>query len=285
MLIQVHHQTHYTYTEKVGLGVHQLYLLPQYRSHFRIKSQEIKVEPQPDGSHDRQDLAGNWYQQVWFSGETDIFQIQTDWGFELYPFNPFGFIIDYDFEQSAGEADLPMFQYQKSEEFSRPFLIRKEAVDYQSFLFPIRQNSNGLVDFLVNLTQEIYQNWPHLIRHEQNIWEPSFTFSEKKGSCRDLAWMQMDMLRSMGLACRFVSGYAFNPKLDDGHELHAWMEVYLPGAGWIGLDPSLGLLTDHHYIPLAVHPEPYETMPVKGFFFGAAKSSLHTFVDLKMIEP
>ncbi|NVK48362.1 MAG: transglutaminase family protein [Cyclobacteriaceae bacterium] len=285
MLIKVHHQTHYTYTEKVGLGVHQLFLLPQYRPHFRIKNQEIKVDPQPEGKNDRQDLAGNWYQQVWFSGETDTFQIQTDWVFELYPFNPFGFIIDMDFEQSAWDAVNPKFHYQKSKEFSRPFLNRRELIDYRPFLIPIKQRSKGLVDFLVNLTQEIYQNWPHLIRHEQNIWDPSFTFSEKKGSCRDLASMQMDMLRSLGLACRFASGYAFNPKLDDGHELHAWIEVFLQGAGWVGLDPSLGLLADHHYIPLAVHPEPYETMPVKGFYLGAAKSQLETFVDLKLFEP
>ena len=91
------------------------------------------------------------------------------------------------------------------------------------------------------------------------------------------------MLRELGLAARFVSGYAFNPDLEEGHELHGWLEVFLPGAGWIGLDPSLGLLTDHHHIPLASHPDPLRTMPVQGIFSGQATSQLETRVDIKFL--
>jgi transglutaminase-like putative cysteine protease len=96
--------------------------------------------------------------------------------------------------------------------------------------------------------------------------------------------MEMDILREIGLATRFVSGYAFNPDLEDGHELHAWLEVFLPGAGWVGVDPSLGLFTDHTYIPLTSHPDPKRTLPVQGTFSGTSDSKLLTRVDVKLLH-
>ncbi|HCX76699.1 MAG TPA: hypothetical protein DHU93_16215, partial [Algoriphagus sp.] len=199
-------------------------------------------------------------------------------------FNPFGFILDKGFEDSGWNHEYPHFNYQEVEKFLLPFLDRPEPVKYRDFITPIKSKSSGLVDFLVRLTEKIHQNWGHIIRHEQNIWAASLTYSTKKGSCRDLALMQMDMLKSLGLATRFVSGYAFNPDLEDGHELHAWLEVFLPGSGWVGMDPSLGLFTDHHYIPLAVHADPDATMPIQGAFLGSGKSELHTHVELKLIR-
>ncbi|NVJ85235.1 MAG: transglutaminase family protein [Algoriphagus sp.] len=283
MKIHVQHLTNYQYTEKVSLGLHNLFLLPQYKPYYQIEHQKINLNPKSVDQNYRQDLAGNWFFQSWFSVETDQFEIETNWIFKLDPFNPFSFIIESNFEQSAWNTERPIFNYKEAESFLQPFLSRTELVDYWDLLLPIKEKSTGLIDFLVRLTQQLYEDWPHLIRHEQNIWEPSYTFSERKGSCRDLAFMQMDMLRSMGLACRFVSGYAYNPMLDDGHELHAWLEVFLPGAGWVGLDPSLGLFADHYYIPLAAHPEPYATMPVKGTYFGSASSKLTTQVGIKLI--
>jgi transglutaminase-like putative cysteine protease len=123
----------------------------------------------------------------------------------------------------------------------------------------------------------------HIIREEEDLWAADNTFRFQKGSCRDLAWMQMNMLGSLGLASRFVSGYAFNPEVASGHELHAWLQTYLPGAGWIGLDPSLGLLTNQLYVPLAYHPDPIQTLPVQGSYGGGAKSKLETDVIISQI--
>lgn len=284
MLIQVRHLSEYRYSNPVGLGVHKLFLIPQYRPFFRIEHQKIKIDPKPVDHNYRQDLAGNWYQQAWFVGETESLKIETDWIFRLDSFNPFGFILDKGFEDSGWNHEYPHFNYQEVEKFLLPFLDRPEPVKYRDFITPIKSKSSGLVDFLVRLTEKIHQNWGHIIRHEQNIWAASLTYSTKKGSCRDLALMQMDMLKSLGLATRFVSGYAFNPDLEDGHELHAWLEVFLPGSGWVGMDPSLGLFTDHHYIPLAVHADPDATMPIQGAFLGSGKSELHTHVQLKLIR-
>lgn len=95
--------------------------------------------------------------------------------------------------------------------------------------------------------------------------------------------MLVHMLRNVGLASRFVSGYAFNPELTEGHELHAWVEVFLPGAGWVGLDPSLGLFSDNHYIPLAAGYSPELVAPVQGSFGGTASTDLKAEVWIKLL--
>ena len=94
----------------------------------------------------------------------------------------------------------------------------------------------------------------------------------------------MNLLGVLGLASRFVSGYAFNPELEGGHELHAWLEVFLPGAGWVGMDPSLGLLTGHSYVPLAFHPSPQKTLPVQGKYGGKSSSRLYTEVRVQLVK-
>ena len=284
MLIQVWHHTNYQYSAPVQLGVHKIYLQPQHRPYFRIEHQKVQIVPHPEGQNFRQDLAGNWYVQSWFSGETRSLEISTEWIFKLKEFNPFGFILDKTFEELGWNDPFFQFSYEEKTAFLIPFLKENEDFHFLDFLREIKKTSSGLVDFLVNLTQVIHQDWTHQLRQEENIWEPLHTFEAGEGSCRDLALMQIQMLREIGLAARFVSGYAFNPELEEGHELHGWVEVFLPGAGWVGLDPSLGLLTDHHHIPLASHPNPQRTLPVQGTFSGQAESKLLTRVDIKLLH-
>lgn len=284
MLIQVRHHTDYQYTDAVQLGVHKIYLQPQHRPYFRVEHQKMEIFPHPDGQNFRQDLAGNWYVQSWFTGSTRSFEISTEWIFKLKVFNPFGFILDKSFEDIGWNDPFFQFSYEEKTAFLIPFLKETEEFLFLDFLREIKKNSAGLVDFLVNLTRVIHQNWSHQIREEETILDPQVTFNQRLGSCRDLALMQMQMLREIGLATRFVSGYAFNPELEDGHELHGWVEVFLPGAGWVGLDPSLGLLTDHHHIPLATHPIPKRTLPVQGSFSGQAAATLHTRVTINLLH-
>lgn len=284
MLIQVRHHTDYQYTDAVQLGVHKIYLQPQHRPYFRVEHQKMEILPHPDGQNFRQDLAGNWYVQSWFTGSTRSFEISTEWIFKLKVFNPFGFILDKSFEDMGWNDPFFQFSYEEKTAFLIPFLKETEEFLFLDFLREIKKNSGGLVDFLVNLTREIHQNWSHQVREEETILEPQVTFNQRIGSCRDLALMQMQMLREIGLATRFVSGYAFNPELEEGHELHGWVEVFLPGAGWVGLDPSLGLLTDHHHIPLATHPIPKRTLPVQGTFAGQASATLRTRVDINLLH-
>ncbi|GAA0879089.1 hypothetical protein GCM10009119_20570 [Algoriphagus jejuensis] len=284
MLIQIWHHSKYEYSSEVFLGIHKLYLIPQHRPFFRIEHQKFQVNPEPEGNNFRQDLAGNWYKQCWFTGNTSGLEITGEWIFKLQSFNPFGFIIDKEFEEKGWSNAQFEFSYEEKTAFLIPFLSDKGDAVFRDFLLGIKNQSLGLIDFLVTLTKEINLGWKYLVRLEQNIWRAEFTFAEREGSCRDLAVMQMEMLRELGLATRFVSGYAFNPDLATGHELHAWLEVFLPGAGWVGLDPSLGLLTDHCYIPLASHPDPARAMPVQGTFLGDSGSALITRVEMKLLH-
>ena len=283
MKLRINHLTQYDYSSVISLGLHRLYLLPQFRTYLSVSFQRLSISPQPAGLGDRIDLTGNSFKQAWFNEETDFLNIRSELLIEMKKFNPFGFIIDPDFLKESLDSGKPVFSYpSENQDLISPFVRLTEFASAEHILNSTWKESSGITDWLARLTNLIYQNWNHVIRHEENIWDPGFTFSNKGGSCRDLAWMQMMILRQAGLATRFVSGYAFNPNLDDGHELHAWLEVYLPGAGWIGMDPSLGLLTDHHYIPLATHPEPRKTLPVQGAFGGVANASLKTQVDLEL---
>ncbi|MDN3202779.1 transglutaminase family protein [Algoriphagus sediminis] len=283
--LKISHLTEYQYDNKISLGLHDLFLIPQIQPNQRLIDWGLEMNPTPDSSSVRTDLFGNQYSQIWFKEPLDFLSIKNEIVLISSEFNPFNFLIDPEFEVEPKDDSLPAFQYSNEEKDYLNFFIRKEGGQvFESDLVEIFSGSSNLLDFLVKLTSSIYSCWKHQIRMEQDLWSPEFTYSKKEGSCRDLAWMQMHMLGSIGLATRFVSGYAFNPEIESGHELHAWIEVYIPGASWIGLDPSLGLLVGHNYVPLAHHPDPQKTLPVQGKFFGEGKSELFTEVKINEVK-
>ncbi|MBK7635718.1 MAG: transglutaminase domain-containing protein [Saprospiraceae bacterium] len=132
--------------------------------------------------------------------------------------------------------------------------------------FRIFHATSDIVTFLHSINAYIHQHWQHEIRIEPGFQHPLITFSDKRGSCRDLAYMMMEMLKSVGLASRFVSGYAYNPSLSEEHNLHAWIDIYMPGAGWIGIDPKPWIVLRPPLFPLAASYEPSNTLPVIGTF-------------------
>ncbi len=283
--LKISHFTKYEYEKEVSLSPHNLFLIPQIQSHQRLIESDLSIIPVPDGQTIRTDLFGNKYSQIWFSEFLDSLSIQNEITIESEEFNPFNFLIDPEFESKTEGVGIPAFTYSEEEDtFLRPFIRKEDSPLYINEVLDIYANTQNLLDFLVKLTSRIYQGWTHVIREEENIWTPEFTFSKREGSCRDLANLQMHTLGMLGLATRFVSGYAFNPKIEAGHELHAWLEVYVPGASWIGLDPSLGLLVGNNYVPLAFHADPIKTLPVQGSFFGEAKSKLTTEVRIEEIS-
>ena len=284
MKLQIKHLTEYKYDNPVFLGIHHLFLIPQNRLYFDVLKQDLVVQPKPEGNHVRMDLSGNFYTQVWFLEMSEKLQIQSELVLKVKEFNPFSFLIDDQFLQSVANKTYPKFSYHGLEkELAEYYLVDTGDKMMLDFVMEYWNGPEDVIGFLFRITAAIHSQWEHLIRHEMDIWEPAYTFSEKKGSCRDLAFMQMSLLGSIGLATRFVSGYAFNPNLKDGHELHAWLEVYLPGGGWVGLDPSLGLLTDHRYVPLACHAKPQLASPGQGSFNGEGNSTLQTEVQISQI--
>ena len=147
----------------------------------------------------------------------------------------------------------------------------------------LKAGANGSpVNFIALLCAEIRKGWTHAISYETDLVNPASCFESRTGSCRDLSWMMMEILRDQKIPARFVSGYCHNPELEGGHELHAWVEAWVAGAGWIGADPSSGLLTTAGYVPVAASYHPVNTLPVQGSYRGDAVSTLETSVHIEV---
>lgn len=282
MKITVFHKTRYNYEKAVELSSHAVFLKPLQRPYFTIHNYQLKIYPQPQGMAERLSIEGNPFHQVWFNGLTDKLEIQSSFEADIRAFNPFAFIIDLDFIERFRQSPDSRFSYTPKENIIlTPYLQTEHSPELLDFANKeLRQQQHNLINYLSGLTARVHSLWTHIIREEENLWIPADTFSCKEGSCRDLAWMLIHMLRMQGVATRFVSGYSYNPELKEGHELHAWVEAYLPGAGWIGMDPSLGLFTNENYIPLACSSEAENTLPIHGTYWGAIKAELTTSVEI-----
>ena len=193
--------------------------------------------------------------------------------------NPFDFIIPsnaeeypfvYDHEVASELAPLVAILYPKDENRIREWLT--------PYWHPGRRV--GTLDFLQNLNTGIYTKIKYQRRERRGVQSPAETIECNSGSCRDFAALFIEACRCLGLAARFVSGYMYSPKITGRMSMHGWAEVYLPGAGWIGFDPSWGILADSHYVPAAVTRHAEHAPPISGTYFGTSKDFLGTHVDL-----
>lgn len=261
MRLSINHTTSYKYEKEVFLEPHHLYFHPETRNYLKVESFEMKVSPTPSGLAFRLDAENNPYHQVWFNEPHHELTIEVHMIVECTPFNPFNFLLEEHPKLDHTEALLP---YMKTVEFS-----------YNSWVDEIKHTCGpDIITFLTFLTKELKAAWTYEARHEPVMVSPDTCFEKKSGSCRELSWMMVQMLRHQQIPARFVSGYAFNPNLTAGHELHAWVEAWIPGAGWIGLDPSAGLWTSEIYVPVACSYNPRNTYPVQGSYRGTGSAEL-----------
>ncbi|EIM78071.1 transglutaminase domain-containing protein [Nitritalea halalkaliphila LW7] len=268
MRLTIQHHTRYSYSSGVFLQPHALYLKPQQRGYVRLEAERLRVWPQPQALHERIDMLGNSCWLMWFPAErTDSFTVDLTLELELAEVNPYGFIL-------LDAPQLPFQQYvypEKMQGFLAPFLESEQDLALEAFARACMAQNRDLVSFLAQMAAVIHAEWQHEIRLTPDLWAPARTFQLKRGACRDLSWMLVHLLRQVGLATRYVSGYTYSSEAVEGHELHAWVEVFLPGAGWVGLDPSLGLLADGGYIPLAMGYHPEQVAPLQGILQGMQK--------------
>ncbi|MDQ3395568.1 MAG: transglutaminase family protein [Bacteroidota bacterium] len=283
MKLNISHKTVYKYENPVELNPHSIFLKPLQRSYYNVEHYNLQISPSPAGLVERSSIEGNPFFQTWFSGMCETLEIITSFRVLVLPFNPFSFIIDLEFIKNINPNGEKFFQYDSKEEvLLYPFLRTSQDTSIQEFAnYYFSQHSDNPLGYLMALTAAVNAQWHHIIRIEDNLWGPEFTFHKREGSCRDLSWMLIHMLRMQGLATRFVSGYAYNQELDEGNELHAWVEAYLPGAGWVGLDPSLGLFTDQNYIPCACSSDAQNTLPLHGSYAGEGAAFLTTHVAIR----
>jgi uncharacterized protein (DUF2126 family)/transglutaminase-like putative cysteine protease len=269
--VALNHKTSYRYDRLVNLGPQIVRLRPAPHSRTPICSYSLKVHPKQHFCNWQQDPQGNYLARLVFPQPTFEFSVEVDVIAELGVINPFDFFL----EASAQQFPFTYEPWLAKE--LRPFL-ETETVGprLRALIDQINLTPRGTVDFLVDMNQLLHDRVKYLIRLEPGVQTPEETLGLGSGSCRDSAWLMVQALRNLGLAARFVSGYLIQLTPDvksldgpsgtdhDFTDLHAWCEVYLPGAGWVGLDPTSGLFAGEGHIPLACTPDPGSAAPITG---------------------
>jgi len=269
--VALNHLMHYRYDRPVMLGPQIVRLRPAPHCRTRILAYSLKIEPAEHFINWQQDPQANYLARVVFPKPTRELRVEVDLTAEMAVVNPFDFFLE------PYAQHIP-FRYEATDERELgPFLLTGPATPlFTQYLAGVPRERRATIDFLVDINRRVAGDVRYLIRLEHGVQPPEVTLEKRSGSCRDSAELLVQLLRHLGLAARFVSGYliqlvADEKSLDgpsgpsrDFTDLHAWCEVYLPGAGWIGLDPTSGLLTGEGHIPLACTPEPSAAAPLSG---------------------
>ncbi len=245
----LHHVTHYRYDRPVNLGPQVIRLRPAPHCRSNVISYSLKIEPAQHFINWQQDPFANYQARLVFPEKTTEFKVTVDLVVEMAVYNPFDFFLEPDAEH------FPFAYSEATKQELAPYLVTEPVTPrVQAYLDTIDRSRARTIDFLVKLNQQLQGDIKYLIRMEPGVQTPEETLEKASGSCRDSGWLLVQLLRHCGLAARFVSGYLIQLKPDvksldgpsgtevDFTDLHAWCEVYLPGAGWIGLDPTSGLM-------------------------------------------
>ena len=293
--VALHHKTSYRYDRPVALSPHEVRLRPAPHARTPILSYSLNVLPHEHFINWQQDPYGNYIGRFVFPEKTEVLEFTVDLVADMTVINPFDFFIEE-------YADLFPFAYPallKTElsaytqaEAPGPLLIEWVAAARRDLL----AQPMSTIDFLVAINQRLQRDIAYLLRMEPGVQTPEDTLRIGSGSCRDTGWLLVQILREMGLAARFVSGYLIQLRadqealdgpsgtLEDFTDLHAWTEVYIPGAGWIGLDPTSGMMAGEGHIPLACTAMPSSAAPVSGYTDKAEVTFVHEMTITRIHE-
>ncbi|MDX6767549.1 MAG: transglutaminase family protein [Candidatus Methylacidiphilales bacterium] len=286
MRFQIQHTTRYSYQEMVGFSEHLILLRPREDHHARVEQFDLRFMPSARVRWIR-DMHENHIAVAQPEGQSKQFVIRVEAVVAMHQDNPFDFLL-------AGHATHFPFPYHPVERHALlPYLEQPGQVPDAAVVAWLEANAGsgwtgGTVDVLARLNQSLHASLAYSRREEAGIRTPAQTLLQG-GSCRDFSVLFIACARRLGLAARFVSGYLHVHGSDTGraeNAMHAWVEVYLPGAGWKGVDPTNGIFCTGDFIPVAVSADPEWANPIQGGYVSPVKveNELNATVEVKRLD-
>jgi transglutaminase-like putative cysteine protease len=287
-VLKVRHVTTYRYKQPVAFGEHRMMLRPRDSYDQKLLDSKLTIIPEPVDVRWVHDVFGNCVAIAQFAGRGQELRFESVIRLDHSPSNVLNFTIaayaeKYPFTYGADEMpDL-------SRSIERQYLDPEHEIDRWAKQFLRRDSRGDTVELLASMTHAIHENLTYISREESGIQDPVRTLRLGSGSCRDFAVLMMEAVRSFGLAAHFVSGYLYVPEerrggCAGGGATHAWLRVYLPGAGWVEFDPTNGIVGNHDLIRVAVVRDPRQAVPVSGTWTGFPSDALGMTVEVEVTD-
>jgi transglutaminase-like putative cysteine protease len=283
-ILTVQHSTVYRYREPVVLGEHRMMFRPRESHDLRLIQTHLQITPQPAQLRWLHDLFDNSVAVATFEGTSAELTFESVVTLEHYEYTP----LEYPLEDSAQmypfrypDADSPNLQQALAPHY------HSASVAKWALRFLDGDTATGTMKMLRTMTSGIHEGFKYTTRDEKGVQSPHETLLTRSGSCRDFAVLMMEAARSLGIAARFVSGYIFTPDdsgLAGGGATHAWMQAYLPGAGWIDFDPTNSIIGNRNLIRVAVAWSPEHVLPLWGTYAGPRDSFIGMDVTVRVTE-